>query len=186
LDTPSYLSLKFSTQVKVKLSLRFNWAPRHEGVLGSGGIAPLIPWPRHRRRWVVSFTPRPLYPHGKSPWYPLDRRLGGPQSRSGRGGEEKIPSLRRESNPRTPIVQPVAQRYTDWAITALHKVYYIFYVMYHVFVREPILDSSCDDITLSRRFKANVDIVFGWWYGVDVGYIDDVSEIPTGFELHLN
>jgi len=32
---------------------------------------------------------RPLYPQGKSPWYPLDRRLGGPQSRSGRGGEEK-------------------------------------------------------------------------------------------------
>jgi hypothetical protein len=24
--------------------------------------------------------PRPLYPWGKSPWYPLDRRLGGPQS----------------------------------------------------------------------------------------------------------
>jgi hypothetical protein len=31
----------------------------------------------------------------------------------------KIPSHRRESNPRTPIVQPVGQRYTDWAITAL-------------------------------------------------------------------
>jgi hypothetical protein len=28
-------------------------------------------------------------PPGKSPLYPLDRRLGGPQSRSGRGGEEK-------------------------------------------------------------------------------------------------
>jgi hypothetical protein len=28
-------------------------------------------------------------PQGKRPWYPLDRRLGGPQSRSGRGGEEK-------------------------------------------------------------------------------------------------
>jgi hypothetical protein len=25
----------------------------------------------------------------------------------------KLPSLRRESNPRTPIAQPVAQRYTD-------------------------------------------------------------------------
>jgi len=25
-------------------------------------------------------------PPGKEPWYPLDRRLGGPQSRSGRGG----------------------------------------------------------------------------------------------------
>jgi hypothetical protein len=31
----------------------------------------------------------PLYPQGKSPWYPLDRRLGGPQSRSGHGGEEE-------------------------------------------------------------------------------------------------
>jgi hypothetical protein len=29
---------------------------------------------------MVSFTPRPLYPQGKSPWYPLDRRLGGPQT----------------------------------------------------------------------------------------------------------
>jgi hypothetical protein len=28
-------------------------------------------------------------PQGKSPWYQLDRRLGGTQSRSGRGGEEK-------------------------------------------------------------------------------------------------
>jgi hypothetical protein len=27
--------------------------------------------------------------------------------------KRKIPSPRRESNPRTPIVQPVAQRYTD-------------------------------------------------------------------------
>jgi hypothetical protein len=28
----------------------------------------------------VSFTPRPLYLQGKSPQYPLDKRLGGPQS----------------------------------------------------------------------------------------------------------
>jgi hypothetical protein len=34
--------------------------------------------------------PRPLYPQGKSPQYPLDRRLGGPQSPSGQRGEEKI------------------------------------------------------------------------------------------------
>jgi len=39
---------------------------------------------------VVSFTPRPLYPQGKSPWYPLDRRLSGSQNRSGYCGEEKI------------------------------------------------------------------------------------------------
>jgi hypothetical protein len=28
-------------------------------------------------------------PPGKDPWYPLGRRLGGTQSRSGRGDEEK-------------------------------------------------------------------------------------------------
>jgi len=37
---------------------------------------------------VVSFTPRPFYPQGKSPWYSLHRRLGGPQSHSGGGGEK--------------------------------------------------------------------------------------------------
>jgi len=41
-----------------------------------------------RWRWVVCFTPRWLYPQGKSPCNPLDRRLGGTQSRSERGGEE--------------------------------------------------------------------------------------------------
>jgi hypothetical protein len=74
---------------KVKLSLYFNWAPRHEGVLGSGGKLHSFFDLGTRWRWVVSFTPRPLYPQGKSPLYPLDRGLGGPQSRSGRGGEEK-------------------------------------------------------------------------------------------------
>jgi hypothetical protein len=42
-----------------------------------------------RWRWMVSFTPRPLYTRRKSPRYPLDRRLGGTQSPSGRHGEEK-------------------------------------------------------------------------------------------------
>jgi len=34
-------------KVKVKLFLYFNWPPRHEGVLWSGGIAPLNLWPLH-------------------------------------------------------------------------------------------------------------------------------------------
>jgi hypothetical protein len=55
----------------------------------SGGIAPCIDLGT-RWRWVVNFMPRQLYPQGKSPWYPLDIRLGGPQSMFGRGGEEKI------------------------------------------------------------------------------------------------
>jgi hypothetical protein len=77
---------------------------------GSGCIAPSILDFDTRWRWVVIFTTRPLYPQGKSPWYPLDRRLGGPQSLSGRGGENKnskpLPGIE------TPIFQPVAQRYT--------------------------------------------------------------------------
>jgi hypothetical protein len=61
---------------------------------------------------VVSFAPQPLYPRGKSPWYLLHKRLGGPQSRSGRGGEEKNSQPRLESSFITFIVQPAAQRYT--------------------------------------------------------------------------
>jgi len=58
---------------------------------GSGGIALLIPDLAIRWRCVVSFTPRPLYAQGKSPWYPLDR-LAGSQSRSGHGGRERAPA----------------------------------------------------------------------------------------------
>jgi len=58
-----------------------NTVTRHEDVWGSGGIVPRIP--------NLRFTSRSLYPWGKKPRYSLDRRLGEPQSRSGRGGEEK-------------------------------------------------------------------------------------------------
>jgi hypothetical protein len=44
---------------------------------GSGGIAQHILDFGTRWRRVVSFTTRPLFSKGKSPWYPLDRRLGG-------------------------------------------------------------------------------------------------------------
>jgi hypothetical protein len=51
-----------------------------------------------RWRLVVSVKPLPLYPR-----YPLDRRLGGPQNRSGRCGEEQnlaLPGVKRwPSNP---------------------------------------------------------------------------------------
>jgi hypothetical protein len=49
--------------------------------------------------WVVSFTPRPVYPR-----YPSDR-LGWPQSRSGRRREEKNLAY---AGIQTPAVQPVA------------------------------------------------------------------------------
>jgi hypothetical protein len=62
-------------------------------------------------------TPAAL-PPGKTR-YPLYRGLGGPQGRSGRVWKISPPS---GFDPRT--VQPVANRYTDWAIPA-HCVPYI-------------------------------------------------------------
>jgi hypothetical protein len=54
-------------------------------------------------------------PPEKRPRYPLYRRLGGPQGRSGRMRKISPPP---GFDPRT--VLPVASRYTDWAIAA-HK-----------------------------------------------------------------
>jgi hypothetical protein len=48
-------------------------------------------------------------PPGKSPWYPLDRKLGGPQSRSGLAGEEENSQFLPGFEP--PIIQPIVQRY---------------------------------------------------------------------------
>jgi hypothetical protein len=54
----------------------------------------------------------------KSPRFPWGKRLGGPQSRSGCDGKQKIPFLYRESNS---SVQPVAIHF------AHNYPYYVFY-----------------------------------------------------------
>jgi len=63
--------------VKVKLSLCLFISTEHHAMKAywSGGIAPHILDLGFRWRWVVNFTPRPLYPQGKIPWYSLGRRL---------------------------------------------------------------------------------------------------------------
>jgi hypothetical protein len=43
-----------------------------------------------RRRWVVSFTPRPLYTRGQRLQYPFYSRLSEPQSWSEQPGEKKF------------------------------------------------------------------------------------------------
>jgi hypothetical protein len=54
---------------------------------------------------------------GKQPRYPLYRRLGGPQSRSGRYGEANIPLPLPGIEPRLlSVAQPVTVRYTDRAV----------------------------------------------------------------------
>jgi hypothetical protein len=62
-------------------------------------------------------TPRPgRFTPGKETWYPLYRRLGGPQGRSGRVQKLSPPP---GFDPWT--VQPVASRYTDYAIPKVFR-----------------------------------------------------------------
>jgi hypothetical protein len=105
-----------------KLSLCFNWAQRHEGVLGE--------WRYNSTHSLISAldggewsasrpgrsTPRERAPgtYWIGGWVYLRAVL--------EAVVKRIPSSLRESNPRTPIVQPVAQHYTNWAITALIRM----------------------------------------------------------------
>jgi hypothetical protein len=59
-------------------------------------------------------APAALYPRGKNPRYPLDRRLGGVGPRAGldAGAKRKILCPCRESNLDCPIVQLVVRHYT--------------------------------------------------------------------------
>jgi hypothetical protein len=60
---------------------------------------------------------------GREPRYPLYKRLGEPQSRSGRHGEVKILDSTGTRTPTSSVVQPVASRYTD-IITKKQPTYY--------------------------------------------------------------
>jgi hypothetical protein len=94
---------------------------------GSGCTAPRILNLGNRWRRVVSCTHLPLYPP-PTERAPGTHWIGGwmcPRAVLDAVVKRKIPNPRRKSNPRTPIVQPVAQRYTDLAITALHTTYRI-------------------------------------------------------------
>jgi hypothetical protein len=109
-------------KVKAKLSLCFNWTPRYEGVLGKWRYSSIhsLTSALDGDEWLGSrpgrFTPRERAPGAQ--W------RGGwvdPRAALDAVVKRKIPSPRRESNPRTPIVQPVAQRYNDKKKNELFK-----------------------------------------------------------------
>jgi hypothetical protein len=62
----------------------------HRDVWGSECIDARFPHLNTSWRWAVNFTTWPLYPRGKSPQYPLDRKLHRSQIRSGWIGGIKI------------------------------------------------------------------------------------------------
>jgi hypothetical protein len=98
-------------KANVKLSLCFNWAPRHEGVLGEWRYSSMhsLTSALDGGEWSAShpgcFTPRERAPG--------TRWIGfwvGPRTSLDVVMKRKILSPCRDSNP--PIIQPVAHRYT--------------------------------------------------------------------------
>jgi hypothetical protein len=74
---------------------------------------------------VVSVTLRPGFTPAKGPWYPLDRRLGVLQNRSGHK-RLKESSFATDGD-RTLVVQSVVRRYIDWAILDYSELYLCFH-----------------------------------------------------------
>jgi hypothetical protein len=125
-------------KVKVKLSLCLTKHHTMKTCWGSGGIAPCI-LDVTRWRWVVSFTPWPLYPQGKSSWYPLDRRLGGPQCCSGHGGEEKNSQVLINKTPEI--------------ISLTFCIYLQFYTLYFPYRTHSLLTEKCQCSSNLKRWE---------------------------------
>jgi hypothetical protein len=80
--------LKVKVEIKLFLCLTKHYAIKtygETGLIHSCSLDLGTSW-----RSVARFTARPLYSRGKSPRYLMDRRLDGPQRRSGRYREVKI------------------------------------------------------------------------------------------------
>jgi hypothetical protein len=104
-DLKLYIMVEGKNKGKGKVFPMLNWVPPIKTYWGTEGIAPRILDLGTRWRWVASFIPRPLCPQGKIPWYPLGGWVG-PRAVLDAVVKRKIASPHRESNPRTPIVQP--------------------------------------------------------------------------------
>ena len=83
---------------------------------GIRGIALLFLDHGTRRGWGVSVTPRPLFTHGKDP-VPIVQEGGWSLGPVWTGVENLAPT-----GIRSPTVQPVATRYTDYAIRPTFEV----------------------------------------------------------------
>jgi hypothetical protein len=102
------------------------------------------------------------YPQGKSPGIHWTGGWLAPRTVLDAMMKRKIPSTCRESNPRTPIVQPLAQRYTDWAISLL------------------IIHSDCNFLSFCRFNIANHSGQTVWQTA-----LDQSSTVDRGFETGL-
>jgi hypothetical protein len=136
----------------------------------SGGKVPRILDLDTRWRWVVSFTSRSFYPQGKSPWYLLDRRLGGPQSRSRHGGEE---------NPSNhPARSPALYH---WAIPVLDLKYILEFKDHYIISNFHAQFKHTSICHWVPKFRNDLGTLLKWYV-----FPTDKSMLPAQFLLVLD
>jgi hypothetical protein len=117
-------NFQYIATIKVKVNVRFplclKWAPRHEDLSGEWRYSSILSLTSALGggEWSASHPSR-FTPRVRAPGTHWIRAWVDPRTILDAVVKRKIPSPRRESNPRTPIVQPLAQRYTEWAIMAI-------------------------------------------------------------------
>jgi hypothetical protein len=152
-------------KVEVKLSLCFNWAPRRGGVLrerryiSTHSLSSAL----DEGDWSAS-RPGRLIPKERAPGTHWIGGWVGPRAVLDAVVERKIPSPRRESNPRTPIVHPVAQRCIYWAITALNSKRYKAISLIVLYSCETWCDRVRSEVRLLRTILGpeREEVAGGW------------------------
>jgi hypothetical protein len=141
-------------KVNVKLSLCLtNKTQSHEGAWESGCIDPHFLDLGTIWRWVVSFTPQPLYCREKSSRYPLDRRLDGPESLWTTWRTERS-WLYRDSNSDHSVFQPIASRSTDYAKPPHKRVIKtcVIYYFPYMFRPHPVIITWKHEYIMPKTF----------------------------------
>jgi hypothetical protein len=149
------------SKVKVNLSVCLtNKALRHEGVWRADVHPHFLEFGLAGGEWSASRLCR-FTPVGKSPRYPLDRRLSGPQSRSGRQGQEKIfdPTGTRTS--------------TSLSSSLLYMGCHVNVFVFQTVIQETWLPSRC----LAMG-------VCGYATSLTIRYLGSVVSLRSGFNCH--
>jgi hypothetical protein len=122
-----FLDIIQRIDMSLSVGYKSNWASRHGGVLGEWMYSSThsLTSALDGGGWSAS-RPGHFTPRERAPGTNWIGGLMAPRAILDAVVKRKIPSPRRESDPRTPIVQPAVQRYTDWAIASLPRVYCIW------------------------------------------------------------
>ena len=137
--------------------LKVKWSHYRAGVAQrvGRGIALLFHDRGTRRGWVVSSTPQPHFTHRKDP-VPILQEAGWPPGPVWTGGKSRP---HRDS---IPDLQPVVNRYTDWATRPTCLIIYPCFLYIYIYTRNWCKKLPEDGIRRSKYIAVLVDSV--WKY----------------------